>query len=608
MNEEVEVIASEGRRKGWLVGGLGLAALVGLGVYMMLPRGTGNPEEAHRVLIVNENTRGLASYLGDLGFEVVAGTMPAWQDKIVEEMEGPPDAGLEELLAFADRYGYGFVVLENPERFDFSEIDVDAPPELAPHVRFAALSVGDFAFPHEVSVNPEPSEVRTGIGIDLLGALFAQSRLTETIVESEASLDALSVRSKISQAISELEQIEFIEAKAARVEMDLREALQATSDGVELIDDPMEGSSVVPLADGRMLVASQKAHLVSPNGMRLDLRVDRDWAFRAIPPGAQPKADARVDCSELLGGTLAGTERLAFAEAADRRALMIQTVETGPHLWHFDAAAGPCGLVDAGAISIPADPIGYLAVRPGAAAGKILVDDLMTIEVSTLDGATTRLGSVPGGGARSLVWLDERRLAFLLNPIDDVSSVVFVDLDHPDLVLNYPLVEVHQAREILPLPGSDRALVLRVRGRSGDGLVRLDFSRGWEALFTEPPGAEDVPPVEREGLPTIMLLTAEIASTTPIATEGTRIVGFDVAPDGTSLVYTSDSNTGVDVSVAAIPEPGGKPSAAKRLVSDDYENRDAAFTGDGRFVVFTTRHTIDDDAGIAYSARSIDPS
>ncbi len=607
MNEETELYAREGIRKGLVIAAIGLAVLAAFAVWKLMPRGVGLPEEAHRVLVVDDTTPGLAAYAGGLGFDVVSGPPSAWRKKIADEGIGSSDAGLDEILVFADRYGFGFVAVENPQRFDFSKLGAESVPAFDSHVRFAAVSVGDFAHPTVVTVNPVPSPVRSDIGIDLLAALFAQPRLAATMNEAEATLEALGTRSKISQAISELEQIKVIEGKAAAVQLEMRSALERRAEGIELVDEPMEGSWVIPLADGRVVVAGRHGDLVSQNGMQLDMRVDKNWRFRAISAGKQPKAEDRVDCPELLGGSIPNTERFKIEPSLDGQAVVIRTVSTGSHLWHFAPDAGPCGLVDAGTVEVPEKPIGFLAVRRDAVAAKILVDDLLTVQVTTLDGQRTLLGRVPGGGAHSLVWIDERRLAFLLNPVDEAPSIVFVDLDHPDLVLNYPLHGLDDSDELLPLPGSNRTLLVRGRVEREGVLARVDFSRSPTEMFIAPPRS-DVPPVKREGLPTILLLTQQAARLTYVVREDASIRGFGVAPDGQSVVYTNAGDVGFDVLMAPIPAPGGAPSLATRVVTDSYENRDAAFTADGRYVLFSTRHVIDKDAGVALSARSVDPS
>ena len=216
---DLEALRRSGRGKVITLLLLLVAALGAAGWFFFLRKqGTGNPEDPAKVLIV-ARTRGYSIVLTDAGFEAAEGTLEAWELKAKEEVPNLETTGVEAIMTLADRFGYGFVVFENPQEIDFSALDIEGGvPELPEHVRFAVLSAGDFAFPHVMTVNPKPSEVLRGSSVVILQALFLQEQLAETLPDAESpSIHAIQLRDRLSEAIERLGQIPEAEKMAEKI-------------------------------------------------------------------------------------------------------------------------------------------------------------------------------------------------------------------------------------------------------------------------------------------------------------------------------------------------------------------------------------------------------
>jgi hypothetical protein len=625
-DDDIDIVVGTHRPKIAFLLFLIVAGVTAAVIHKMIPRGTGNDEEAHKVLIVQEYSGGLAAYLSGFGFDAVTGSHGAWKNKVPEEM--PELAGQEinlaEILAFADRYGYGFVAIESPERFNFSALDVEPAPTFDSHTRFAVLTTGDFAFPHVFSKNPEPSEVMGSRGLDLMRALFEQPQLAETLSPKDASMDAIKLRSLISPAIDEVLQLAELEKQVETILLETSDELRAPVAGgkgdIHLADKVSEGSSIIPLADGRAITVSQEVSLTSDNGIRLDLEVSRDWKLRALSPTAPLAAEERVACETLLGGTVDRSERLGSQGAHDGRTVLIRTVSSGTQLFAFDTGSGPCGLKPLGKLELSNDFSGRAAVGHDKVAVKWREDGRAQIEVVDTGTLHLRLGNFPSRGTKSLTWLDDRHLAIVTFDERPGVSLALLSLDRPDLVLDLHVPDRSEFYEVRPLLRNGHAsLVVRTREGRTNRIERLDFNHGWAELFeqselaiTQQEGTADADDtVGDSGTPgpTILALDPieEVVPTTVVEVES-GMKPFDLSPHGDWVAYTSFAEGGKEVHLVRVPETGASPSAPITLTSDDFYDRDVRFSLDGKRLFWRTEHELGGVNGTLYSLRAVELS
>src|SRR5689334_3394035 len=210
-----------------LVGLVAVAAGIGL---LFRAKGKGALEEDQKILIIEDRIVGLGSWTADLGFEPMTGDFEAWQSELAEQ-DGKRDAaefGLPDILEFADRYGYGYVVIETPQRFADEiaklELDEDGANSVG-ESQFAVISIGDFARPHQLGVDPPASSIQLDVGRQLLRTLFAHPRLSQTMDKGAAPSDIQAARLKLDKAIRMVEQIAVDEQRAVKMVSELETEL-----------------------------------------------------------------------------------------------------------------------------------------------------------------------------------------------------------------------------------------------------------------------------------------------------------------------------------------------------------------------------------------------
>ena len=575
-----------------LLGALGAAAWF----LFFQPQGIGAPEEADKVLVVRSGeVAGYSAVLDRGGFDAAEGKLEHWVDKARTELpEMPEGTDVQVVIALADHFGYGFVAFERPEEVDFSGLDIEAIPPFEDHVRFAVLSVGDFAFPHVMTVNPEPSKALRRPDISLLQALFEQEPLKEALPDNEAaSVDAIQLRSRLEEALTDLELVELADALAREVMGEADRALQderAEAKPIRL-SESLESGNPVPVPGGGVLVASRAYGVVTDNGIQAELSADPE---ELLWFSATPGTTGRVRCEAVLGGTISSLESPKFAFADDGGALLVETLAQGSQLWTA-AGQGPCGYVLKGKVpdtSLDAAQL-LLPHRSGKVArvGTVLGEATVEVVDVAQPDAPPRHVELTGVAVRDVAWLDDAHLAatgddgllYLLS-VDPQASVLATALQ--GLGRDPTLYEVTRL--------SDSAVALTV-GSSPRRVVAVDAGRSWVDLFAAPPtlpppASEDVLS-EEAPVPAVLRLDPSGFSATTLTRAGkaTEIVG---APDGTSVVFSlhdrtlDDPGKGDDTEIAIAAVDGG---GLRLLTRNTLRDHSPAFTADGAWVVFETR-------------------
>jgi hypothetical protein len=512
-----EIDELEGRNTKRFFGAIVGFAVIAVGIGLLFrSKGIGEPEQDHRILIIEDQTQGFEHYAADLGFDAISGDLEGWQRELVEEDDSRElaELGLPDILEYADRYGFGYVVIENPQRFadEIAELELgdDADGALG-ETRFAALSVGDFADPHDLSVDP-PSSIDLGAGPHMLRALFAQPRLSQVLDPNAALSDIQSARLELDSAIEMIDQLARHEQQAAELMRELQATLGSfVSPGhdddehrARLLHQPLEGATAYPLRDGRVVLRSDRLDFMVET-TDLEMLTSAKFSMRVLPADASASPDASVACPEFLEGGGAWGSIMRIDPSADRDALFVVRQGDGT-LFEHDPAAGPCGLREVGLLALPKPDNGYVAVTRRAIATRE-VDEfgMLHIDVRVAAAAdqvpiSITVDAPEFGSASSLVWLDDRHLASLVDLAENQQpALVIVDLDHTEASLVLPL-QPPQAdgdsfgHELARIPGNAPALLLRWSVGGRYSLARLDFDRPWTELIGDdeqpPPGPE----------------------------------------------------------------------------------------------------------------------
>jgi hypothetical protein len=568
-----------------LVGLVAIAAGIG---FLFRSKGIGAPEEDQRILIIEDRTVGFEHFCADLGFEAIAGDFEAWQEELAEQdgSRSASEFGLPDMLEFADEHGYGYVVIEHPQRFadEIAQLEFD-DEEGATSIgdsEFAVLSVGNFAGPHQLGVDPPASTVELDVGRRMLRTLFAHPRLSQTLDAGAAPSEIQAARLKLDKAIELIEQITTHEERAAAVLRDLETEL-ASFGGARLLHDPLAGTTAYSLRDGRVMMRSDHLQFtVDESGLGLE-SAPVFW-LEAIPADVPASASARVGCPELLGGGGPRHSIMRMELSVERDAMFVLERGGTGKMFAFDPAAGPCGLREVGTLSMPEPDNTYMAVTPRAIALRHVDEaNLLHIDVHSLDAAPISIAlDTPGfDSSSSLVWIDERRLVNLVDLVDGRPALVFIDLDHldtPSVSAIQPPQQPDQfwTHELARIPGSDSAFVLRWSVNDTYHLSRLDFDPTQAVVWTE------------------------------VVEVGGHMRGFEIDPRGKTVAFTYEGGSGVDVVLAPLPEKGGAAGELRVILDDAHEHRDVGFRPQHDELLFRTRIRLERPEATLLTTHAID--
>lgn len=193
---ELQALQGSGRGKIALLAGVLAVAAGAAALSFMGGGGTGNPEDPAKVLVVSPDVYH-KGYLQKLGFEVDQQTFDHLELKARDEVPDLETKGVPSILELADRFGYGYVIIEDPSQYDFSEIEVEGSLPSLSEANYAVVSVGDLADPPKVTA-----------GGSMLHTLFEQDRLDEIKSKGEMpTVEAVQLRDKLRDAVDALTEL-----------------------------------------------------------------------------------------------------------------------------------------------------------------------------------------------------------------------------------------------------------------------------------------------------------------------------------------------------------------------------------------------------------------
>ncbi len=629
---DLEALARSGRGK---VVVLALMLVVALGaagwLFFGRKQGVGNKEDSGKVIVV-ARTRGYSTVLDDVGFEAAEGTFEAWEQKAKEEVPELDVEGLPAIMAVADRFGYGYVVFENPqdiEGWDALDID-DGMPALPEHVKFAVLSVGDFAFPHVVTVNPKPSAVMRGSSVVLLQALFEQEQLHELLPDNESpSMDAIQRRDRLRDALDRLADIPEAEKMAEKIINQVRRQLvdeERAEPKPSLVGEALESGSPFALANGQVLTVSRSFEVISRDAVRADLHLDDMERLLIGAPGAE--ASSRTRCDAVFGGEISVHESPAYEMGHDGAALLVKTLGEGSTLWTLEPGKPGCGLAKRGKVPAASPGLGdAVPAGHGQVARVGMVGSQGVIAVVTAGQDDERmLGMLDDVRLSSVTWLSARHLAAVGKGPDGTGLYLF-DTQTPLTVLYLPSTLFENAEVMHQVAAGrrgDTPIIVVTAGISPRRAYRLDLPSGLESLFTAPVVGSDstaavdgepvdealaddeLPSREARGLPVVVPLDANRFVSTALTHEGSAR-NLTVSADGTTVAFALrgeafDPAEPGDSEIGVVPSKGGTMRVLTRNGMRDHHPQ---LTPNGSHVMFQTRVEIPRTEWVVTSPRIV---
>lgn len=623
---DLEVLRSSHRGKFVSLGVL-LAAAGGVFWFFNRTGPIGQDEDPARVLVVKQGHIQYKPYLEQWGFAAQEARAQTIEDEAREKLPDYQGTGVPAILQLADWAGYAYVAFENPQKLDFSGLDIaGGVPTFEPYHRFAVVSAGDLAFPHKLTVNPKPSDIMNGADLDLLGALFAQEPLAATLRDDPKNPPVVMVlRTKLNEGMNRLTAIKDAEATVGKIAEKARKLLSEKEQGEPkpaLLGGIHEALNAVALADGSTLLMSRAVHFSSNTGYQTELELDRNWQFSYLPAGAAPGSE-RLPCPSLLGGTLEESgSRPSFRFSPRGDALLVHT-DGASQVWRLEHGASkqPCNFVLAGKVTLPL----ARGEDPGEpqASGRIVrsrndgVDSVVYIARPGED-VPVELARTPSINFGVPAWIADDWVAApgYANAAEAGGGVYVLSPSHPDHALRIDAIALDASTSIDAVapapdgPNGPRLLVTAASDR-GQRLFRVDLSKPWGALYDQVVAADRSPAPQAvlDGTePRIHALDGAAFTAATLTHEG-WISDMNAAPDGSAVTFQiRDIDNGIvdadshrEIGLVALD--GGSPM--RLLTRNGLEDHTPMFTADSKSVVFRTRFSFEKTNWILTTARSV---
>lgn len=589
-------------------------------------RPTGSPEEASSIFIVTNGSTHYRYALTDLGFRVREGTIDEFEQLAAQKLPSVKKRGIPAILHLADWAGFGYVVFADPSQVDFSELEIAGGiPDMSHQPAFAAISVGDYAFPHRLTLSQERTGIVRGEDLDILTAVFAQEPLA-SVLDSQATrpTEIFALRSRLHLAIMRIQQTEEANRALAKMQEQAQELLVSDERGNSKPVSLAEiDEQVIPIAlrDGSILSIVRKLHFVSEDGVSMHVDVDRTWQFFTSAPGKY-EVEQRTPCTSLMNGSYEQQlHRPQFIASAHGDALLIQT-DTEATLWRLHPSKGFCQFESLGNIDV-----GDSAERPVGVphANGYLVQIARENQGSRLQLlGTGDLPSLPLVVTQDIVlgapiWLDETYIAVpgihIITPSLDAAQhlldgIYIFHAQHPGVALRIPAELLSNQRltlsEQLAAPFTIEnkpwlVMTNAVNSEYTDGnLIRVNLSAKFSDLFAkleEQINAEDYPsllspPYEAiDGLLIHSLQAAEI-EVVPLANApgaSNPVISHDGTSIAVQLHHFADNRVG-DSELALIDSMGR--NGLRLLTDNNLDDTLPMFSKDDQALVFHTSYRL----------------
>lgn len=517
--KEVDALAGGFRARALL---LSVLVLGGIGAAVWdhtREHGIEEAEQRHRVRVVTAEP-GIDYYavLERGGFEVEFDSYESWLDKAHAAREDSELEGVALLLEHADAEGIGYLIFESPGTRDFSGLELEpAPTDIEDFGEggYAALSVGDLAFPHVLSVDdPAAAELVRLPGYGALAAVFGQPSLLARADDERPTVPELQHEHRIERGQQMAERPASFAAALDNAGQEIAASFETGPARAPAVVPPWTTGSAIFDPSGGLLVVSHALEIYSEDATRLDLHPAPRMRFdylgakqidALLAGGELDVASGLAPCESLMGGGVDMAEAPRLEAAVDGSALAVSTKTGTTALWHRQALEGCAwqqvaeldGRMDSSMVIAPA------RTQPGSEPGSQLL--MAQVGAGTQGLATLRVWSGAGlesaevsatetrraveavdiGDARGaepsvagegelevsdLLWLPDARL----------SSLAFVGEHHLALLSSTPL----PAAEQTTTHREDHVLHLVDRRAPGSHLrVPTDFfAPGWSLL------------------------------------------------------------------------------------------------------------------------------
>ncbi|MEM6290614.1 MAG: hypothetical protein AAGA54_05090 [Myxococcota bacterium] len=586
------------------VGALALAAAGGVAWFFLgrEPGPVGEPEDPGKLLLVGADDPAFP-VLAQLGFTLEADSLANFA--AAGRSEGAPEGSsdVDAVLHHADVLGYGYVAFASPNDIDFGSRAVSSDSaDIADQHAYAVFSVGDFATPTKVTVDPNPKRYDVPPYAELLRALFEQDELAATLVgENNLSIKAKPLYERIEHAVELKGAYGLIENRAASAQKRLQEYVVDSEEAEPkpaVLVEGIERGRAVPLANGGVLVFVDAPVLQTPTESSATLAWTGDTRAYVLDPATGDRT--RCEAQDRWSATQIQVNNDASVILTPRgsRALEVFTVDPNTPGCAFTSK----GTIDRG------DGAWGIANAQGTVVRAAEADGTLVAEVHVPDESHAQSWPLVGCTRASRpVWVDATHIAAACTferpqPLDldeateeEGEGQVEGEVEPPPAPQHWLyLISLEDGSTLAtPLPATFDATptVWAHPGGPGPRVLMQHWSAGTAGMafgadvFSAPPLDPDrpAPGFVTDAAAGVQALRADAATVTTYTLDETAR-DIVVSPAGTHLAHTVDRGGSWDQNVAVFDLVAKKTT---RIGINEWAEHDRPrFTADGSAVLF----------------------
>jgi hypothetical protein len=579
------------------------------------PGPIGAAEDPGKVLVV-AGEEGVIEEIEQLGLEVEHGSLDELQGRAQADVEGLETTGPEAILALADQLGIGYVAFADPSTLTFGTLPVTpSSAAVTEQDRWAVLSVGELGTPHHhVTVPRDDRLYALPTSVALLRALFEQEKLAATLVgEEKLSTEAKPLFEQVKAATKLLGGYGLLDAKARRIDRDRKESIDEPEEAEPepaTLADPLEITSGFPVANGGIVLFSERPRLASPRDPEVHFEYPGVAQAFFLPPGATATAD-RQPCE--APGSGASLQHAIVTAAGDA---MLRAAGDVVEVWSMPATTQGCPFARKGTIAS--------GTTPGSvnASGRVLrpvdVDGSQMVEVWTPDQTQPQVWPMSGCSAIGRPeWIDDTHFAIpcRFDPLEPEEADPYADEPpppepEPETPPPIPeqtwiyLVSTHTGQVLAWLVADTYLPTLHLRAHAklsllvdldGSRLLLLTAQADTTSVFQTPPLDPTLPrpafvPADETGVAALASNAFDGKQLTIDSTAQALLV----SPTGTHLAFEVDrdpfSEWSTNVAVLDLASGSSRRVAIDRWAAHERPR----FTADGKTLVFQSRYEADD--------------